>query len=101
MFVLLPLLLLALATHLSASKPDAEASASTASKTTEICGRLYYRHTLTPVEYYSEDSKSSESKQAVLRETLDPLLIDPLIEIVAGYGASHTVQFAEDLYAEL
>ena len=37
----------------------------------------------------------------MLKETLDPLLIDPLIEIVAGYGASRSLQFAEDLYAEL
>ena len=87
MFVSLLVIFLALAAHLSASKPDAAASASTASKTTEIGGRLYYRHSLVPVEYYSEDDRNSESKQAVLKETLEPLLIDPLIEIVADYSA--------------
>ena len=102
MFVALPLLLLALTAHLSASKPDAAASVSTASKTTEIGGRLYYRHSLLPAECYSEGGKSSELKQAVLKETLEPLLIAPLIEIVAYYScASRSVQFAEKLYAEL
>ena len=70
--------------------------------TTEIGGRLYYRHLLLPVdECYSEDGRNSEWKRAVLKETLDPLLIGPLIAIVAGYGASRSLQFAEELYAEL
>ena len=102
MFVALPLLLLVLAAHLSACSADAAVSASTASKTTEIGGRLYYRHSLLPVdECYSKDYRSSELKQVVLKETLEPLLIDPLIEIVAGYAASRSLQFAEELYAEL
>ena len=90
MFVALPLLLLALFVHLSACSAGAASSASKAprlSETTEINGRLCYRHTLIPVEYYSEDNRN-ESKQAVLKETLDPLLIDPLIEIVADYSCA-------------
>ena len=76
--------------------------AASASETTEINGRLYYRHSLIPVdECYSEDNRNSESKQAVLKEALGTLLIDPLIEIVAGYGAGRSLQFAEELYAEL
>ena len=102
MFVALPLLLLALAVHRSACSLDAAPSASTASKTTVISSRLYYRHSLLAVdECYSEDGRNSDLKRAVAKETLDPLLIDPLIAIVAGYGASHTLQFAEELYAEL
>ena len=105
MFVALSLLLLVLAVHLSACSAGEAPSTDRLnrhSETTEINGRLYYKHSLLPADGgYSEDNRNSDLKRAMLRETLDPLLIDPLIEIVAGYRAGHTLQFAEDLYAEL
>ena len=86
---------------LSVSQPACNAGAA-ASKPTEIGGRLYYRHTLLPVDdCYSEDGRSSDLKRAVLKETLGSLLPSCLIAIVAGYGASRSLQFAEELYAEL
>ena len=85
-----------------ACNAGAAASASTAFKTTEIGGRLYYRHSLLPVdECYSEDGRNSESKRAMLKEALGSLLPIYLIAIVAGYGASRSLQFAEEMYAEL
>ena len=85
-----------------ACNAGAAASASTASKTTEIDGRLYYRRSLLPVdECYSEDGRNSDSKRAVLKEILGTLLPISLIAIVAGYGASHSLEFAEEMYAEL
>ena len=86
---------------LSVSQPACNVGAA-ASKTTEINGRLYYRHSLLPVdECYDEDGRNSESKRALLKETLGSLLPSCLIAIVAGYGASRSLQFAEELYAEL
>ena len=91
---------------LSVSQPawnaDGGPSANTASKTTEINGRLYYRHSLLPVDdCYGEDGRNSESKRALLKETLGTLLPSCLIAIVAGYGARRSLQFAEEMYAEL
>ena len=105
MLVSLLLLFLVLAAHLSASKPDAAASASKASpvsETTKIGGRLLYRHSLLPaeVESYNGDG-TSEFKQAKLEEALAPFLIAPLVDIVTDYSRGHANHFAEELYGEL
>ena len=47
------------------------------------------------------DGRNSESRRALLKETLGALLPSCLIAIVAGYEASRSVQFADELYAEL
>ena len=74
MLVSLPVMLLALAAHLEASSEGAAPStgaASLLSETTEIGGRLLYRHSLLPAEVdpYNGDS-SSEFRQATLEEAL-------------------------------
>ena len=98
MFVLLPLLLLVLAAHLSTCNASAAASASTVSKTTEIGGVELDTYSLLPVAPYDANS---EARQAMLEETLAPFLITPLIDIVAEYSRNRCRQFAESLYAEL
>ena len=106
MFVSLPLILLALAMHPSASSSVAvplTRRASRVPRTTLIDGRLYYKHSLLPVdvELYHKVDKSSRSEQAVLEEVLVPLLIKPLVNIIADYSKSRSREFAERLYQEL
>ena len=106
MFVSLSLILLALAMHPSASSSVAVPSTRRASRvprTTLIDGRLYYKHSLLPVdvELYHKVDKSSRSEQAVLEEVLVPLLIKPLVNIIADYSKSRSREFAERLYQEL
>ena len=106
MFVSLSLILLALAMHPSASSSVAVPSTRRASRvprTTLIDGRLYYRRSLLPVdvELYRKVDKNSRSEQAVLEEALVPLLIKPLVNIIAEYSKSRSREFAERLYQEL
>ena len=49
----------------------------------------------------SEDGRSSEWKRALLKKILGSLLPVSSVEIIAGYGAGLSLQFAEELYAEL
>ena len=101
------MLFLALAIH-----PSVSSSAAAPSKRNTLCvprttlidGRLFYRHSLLPVDVglYDED-KRGWSKRAMLEEALGPLLIKPLIGIVVEYSSygSRSRQFAEELYHEL
>ena len=91
-------MLVALAVHLSASA----SRVSRLSATTLISGRLLHKHMLLPTDggLYSE-GVSSLPKQTVRKETLGPLLAQPLLEIVADYSGSRSWHFAEALYAEL
>ena len=108
MFVtLLPVLFLALAIHPSVSSEGAAPSAARAlcvPRTTLIDGRLFYRHSLLPVDVglYDED-KRGWSKRVMLEAALDSLLIKPLVGIVVEYNsyASCSRQFAEEMYHEL
>ena len=94
----LPVLVLALTIH-----PSCASSSSRLSKATEIDGRLFYRHSLFPVDAeFCNEERNSGSKRATLEETLDALLIQPLAVIVADYSyGSRSRQFAEELYHEL
>ena len=70
--VSLPVLFLALAIHPSVCSEGAAPSAAGAlSRTTEIDGRLFYRHSLLPVNVglYDEDKKSW-SKRVMLEAAL-------------------------------
>ena len=106
MFVSLSVILLALAMHPSASSSIAVPSTRRASReprTTLIDGRLFYKHSLLPVdvELYHKVDRNSRSEQAVLEEVLAPLLIKPLISIIADYSKRRSREFAEQLYQEL
>ena len=102
----LPVLFLALAIHPSVSSEGVAPSAARAlPRTTEIDGRLFYRHSLLPVDVglYDED-KRGWSKRVMLEAALGPLLIKPLISIVVEYNNSYgsrSRQFAEEMYHEL
>ena len=106
MLVSLPLIFLALAVHLSASKPDAKPSASSASQrpgTILINGRLFEERSLLPIDVADHNEiRDSRRKRAILQEALGPVLPRSLIEIAGNYScASRSRQFAEELYAEL
>ena len=102
----LPVLFLALAIHPSVSSEGAAPSAASAlvPRTTLIDGRLFYKHSLFPVDVglYDEE-KRGWSKRVMLEAALDSLLIKPLIDIVVEYNSygSRSRQFAEELYHEL
>ena len=102
-FVLLPLLL---AAQLSACGSDAVPSASRAFQrpgTTLISGRLFEEHSLLPIDVadYNE-IWNSRRKRAMLQQALGPVLIQPLIDIVADYScASCSRELAEEMYREL
>ena len=100
----LPVLFLALAIHPSVSSEGAAPAARALPRTTEIDGRLFYRHSLLPVNVgLHDEDKRGWSKRAVLEAALDFLLIKPLIGIVVDYNsyASRSRQFAEEMYHEL
>ena len=104
--LLLPVLFLVLAVHPSASSPDAAPSTSSVFRvpeTTVIGGRLFYKHALLPVDDCYKENADSELKRAMLKETLAPLLAQPLIGIIVDYSiyGSFSRQFAEKLYHEL
>ena len=106
MFVFLSLILLALAVHPSASSSvtvPLTRRASRVPRTTLIDGRLYYKHSLLPVdvEFYHKVDKNSISEQAIVEEALAPLLIKPLVSIIADYSKRRSREFAERLYQEL
>lgn len=107
----LPVVLLALATHLSISAASSSSAASSTSVShrlpqhTRINGRFFDSRFLLPADVgpYIDD-KNSWSKRPMHEEVLDSVLgIKPLAGIILDYNSfvSRSRQFAERLYAEL
>ena len=106
MLVSLPVVFVALAAQLSASGSGAVPSASSTSQrpgTTLISGRLFEERSLLPIDVADHNEiRDSRRKRAILQQALGPVLIQPLMDIVADYScASRSRELAEELYGEL